>query len=75
MSFLVENRENEIPTILAALKKDGMDGQDSSDNEMAKSHARYLVGGRSNVENERLYRFGETDILHIYIVTFMFTAQ
>ncbi|CAG8525756.1 484_t:CDS:2 [Paraglomus occultum] len=57
MSFMVENREKEIPTILAALKEDGMEGQDISDNEMAKSHARYLVGGRSNVENERLYRF------------------
>jgi threonine dehydratase len=34
-----------------------MHGLDISDNEMAKSHARYLVGGRSIVENERLFRF------------------
>ncbi|CAG8439981.1 4811_t:CDS:2 [Acaulospora morrowiae] len=57
MSFGVQNREEELPQILDKLEKDGMHGQDISDNEMAKSHARYLVGGRSNVENERLYRF------------------
>lgn len=30
---------------------------DISSNELAKSHARYLVGGRSHVPNERLFRF------------------
>ncbi|CAG8434339.1 1358_t:CDS:2 [Diversispora eburnea] len=57
MSFKVENREKEVPQIIKNLEADGMNGQDISDNEMAKSHARYLVGGRSKVENERLYRF------------------
>ncbi|CAG8501052.1 4628_t:CDS:2 [Ambispora gerdemannii] len=57
MSFGVQNREKEVPEILEELRKNGMQGQDISDNEMAKSHARYLVGGRSRVENERLYRF------------------
>ncbi|CAG8478819.1 9708_t:CDS:2 [Acaulospora colombiana] len=57
MSFAVLNREKEILQILEKLEADGMHGQDISNNEMAKSHARYLVGGRSNVENERLYRF------------------
>ncbi|CAG8508654.1 12821_t:CDS:2 [Ambispora leptoticha] len=57
MSFIVQNREKEVPEILEDLQKNGMQGQDISENEMAKSHARYLVGGRSRVENERLYRF------------------
>jgi len=30
---------------------------DISSNELAKSHARYLVGGRSHVPDERLFRF------------------
>jgi threonine dehydratase len=30
---------------------------DMSDNEMAKLHVRYMVGGRAQVENERLIRF------------------
>ncbi|CAJ0834918.1 1808_t:CDS:2 [Entrophospora sp. SA101] len=57
MSFRVNNRGTELQTILENLKKDGMHGLDISDNEIAKSHARYLVGGRSIVENERLFRF------------------
>ncbi|PKC05214.1 threonine dehydratase I [Rhizophagus irregularis] len=56
-SFMVDNREQELPEILQNLKDNGMYGQDISDNEMAKCHARYLVGGRSKVENEQLYRF------------------
>lgn len=52
-------REAELACILAALEADGMPVHDISGNEMAKSHARYLVGGRKNVENERLFRFGE----------------
>jgi threonine dehydratase len=55
---MIDNREQELPEILQNLKDNGMYGQDISDNEMAKCHARYLVGGRSKVENERLYRFG-----------------
>ncbi|RHZ47080.1 hypothetical protein Glove_593g31 [Diversispora epigaea] len=57
MSFKVKNRDEEVLQIMKNLAADGMDAQDISDNEMAKSHARYLVGGRSKVENERLYRF------------------
>lgn len=30
---------------------------DLSDNELAKSHARFLIGGRCSVPNERLFRF------------------
>ena len=59
ISFKVTDREIEVPSIIAALQAEGFDGEDVSDNEMAKSHARYLVGGRSKAGslNERLYRF------------------
>ncbi|CAG8762374.1 30729_t:CDS:2 [Gigaspora margarita] len=57
MSFEVEDREKDLPSLLEKLEANGYNVQDISDNEMAKSHARYLVGGRSKVENEQLYRF------------------
>lgn len=34
-----------------------MEAVDLSDNEMAKSHARYLIGGKANVKDERIFRF------------------
>jgi threonine dehydratase len=33
------------------------DALDMSDNSIAKTHIRYMVGGRANVDNEVLYRF------------------
>ncbi|KZT57720.1 threonine dehydratase I [Calocera cornea HHB12733] len=51
------NRKQEVAEILSRVEKLGMKGMDISDNEMAKSHGRYMVGGRSNVSNERLFRF------------------
>ncbi|CAG8804274.1 27602_t:CDS:2, partial [Racocetra persica] len=57
MSFEVDDREKDLPSVLEKLEANGFYAQDISDNEMAKSHARYLVGGRSKVENEQLYRF------------------
>ena len=39
-----------------------MRGQDISDDEFAKSHARYLVGGKYNVPHERIFRFGQSDL-------------
>ncbi|KAJ1969092.1 threonine deaminase [Dimargaris xerosporica] len=57
MSFIVNNREQEIPEILAQIEARGMQAMDISDNEMAKSHARYLVGGRCQPNNERMVRF------------------
>jgi len=43
--------------VLDELERGGMKGHDISDDEMAKSHARYLIGGASDVPNERLFRF------------------
>lgn len=39
------------------LSEEGMTARDLSGDEIAKSHIRYLVGGRSNAENERLFAF------------------
>jgi len=50
---LVEKNE-----LLATLHRDGYEVVDMTDNEMAKLHIRYMVGGRGNgVKNERLFRF------------------
>jgi len=44
--------------VLAELQRGGMDGSDISDDELAKSHARHMIGGASDVPNERIFRFG-----------------
>ncbi len=44
--------------VLDGLRKRGYSVEDLSDNEMAKLHVRYMVGGRANqVPHELLYRF------------------
>lgn len=53
---------DETKKLLAALKRAGLNPIDLSDNEMAKLHVRYLVGGHApkseeNGVNELLYRF------------------
>lgn len=50
-------RDAELQSIVEALAADGMRATDISGNEMAKSHGRYLIGGRQKVPNERLFRF------------------
>ncbi|KAF8477059.1 tryptophan synthase beta subunit-like PLP-dependent enzyme [Kalaharituber pfeilii] len=57
MSITVTDRSREVPEIIARLRKQDMFATDISDDEFAKSHARYLVGGRSSVADERVYRF------------------
>lgn len=57
ISFQVTDRATEVPHILTNLEEQGFEGEDISNNEMAKSHARYMVGGRSAVPDERLFRF------------------
>jgi len=50
--------EREKNTIIRQLKAKKYPVLDMTDNEMAKLHIRYMVGGRAEgVENERLYRF------------------
>ncbi|MCW8901450.1 MAG: threonine ammonia-lyase, biosynthetic [Gammaproteobacteria bacterium] len=44
--------------LLKSLRNDNYVVEDMTDNEMAKLHVRYMVGGRGNgVKNERLFRF------------------
>ncbi|KAI0058102.1 threonine dehydratase I [Artomyces pyxidatus] len=59
LSFQLEtkSRATEVAAVLAALENEGMKGYDISDDEMAKSHARYMIGGTSEAPNERLFRF------------------
>jgi threonine dehydratase len=38
-----------------------MTAVDLSDDEFAKSHIRHMVGGKSRVPYERVFRFGEPD--------------
>jgi threonine dehydratase len=50
-------REAELTSLLSRIEAGGMKATDLSGDELAKSHVRYLVGGRSGVPNERLYMF------------------
>lgn len=52
------SRSTEVAAVLTELQQKGMHGVDISENELAKTHARYLIGGKAKVPNERLFRFG-----------------
>lgn len=50
-------RQAEIQSLFSRLAAEDMTAIDISDDELSKTHLRYLVGGRSGVENERVYTF------------------
>ncbi|KAH8682753.1 tryptophan synthase beta subunit-like PLP-dependent enzyme [Xylariales sp. PMI_506] len=50
-------RVTELETLIRRINSLGMIATDLSGDELAKSHIRYLVGGRSDVEDERVYMF------------------
>nr|WRH23594.1 L-serine dehydratase [Naematelia aurantialba] len=52
-----EARAKEVGEILESLRANGIEAVDLSEDEFAKSHVRHLVGGRSDVDNERMFRF------------------
>ena len=53
----IRNRED-AHEVLAELRKHGYETSDLSENEVAKLHVRYMVGGRApGIENERICRF------------------
>ncbi|EDO17046.1 hypothetical protein Kpol_530p16 [Vanderwaltozyma polyspora DSM 70294] len=56
-SFSVVDREKEIKQVMQQIHALGFEAVDISENEMAKSHGRYLVGGASKVPNERIIAF------------------
>jgi len=60
LSFILHtnDRAQEVADVLERLAKEDMQGVDISDDELAKAHGRYLVGGRADVEHERVFRFG-----------------
>ncbi|KAL8927918.1 MAG: hypothetical protein Q9172_001144 [Xanthocarpia lactea] len=50
-------RAEELSDLIERLEHNGMKAEDLSGDELAKTHIRYLVGGRSDVRDERLYKF------------------
>lgn len=52
-------REKEVNELLEKMAEAGMQGLDLSDDEFAKSHVRHMIGGKVDLPEERLYRFGE----------------
>ena len=57
MSVNASDRSDVLSKLIKRLKNDNMEAIDVSGDELAKSHIRYLVGGRSGVQDERLYMF------------------
>jgi threonine dehydratase len=43
------SREAELANVFARLQENGMEAQDLTDNEIAKSHGRFMIGGRAKV--------------------------
>jgi threonine dehydratase len=50
-------RARDLPELISRLAADGMTATDLSQDELAKSHIRYLVGGRSSAADEHLFMF------------------
>jgi threonine dehydratase len=50
-------RDVTLDNLLARLELEGMKAIDLSNDEVTKSHLRYLVGGRSDVPDERVFSF------------------
>lgn len=57
ISVSAATRSRDVVDLIQRLGQEGMTARDISGDELAKSHIRYLVGGRSNAENERLFAF------------------
>lgn len=58
MSFNVQDREKEVAEVLHGINEfPGFFAQDISDNELAKTHIRYMTGGSTYVPGERLFSF------------------
>lgn len=57
VSLNAASRSRDLADLIERLEGEDMVAKDLSDDEVAKSHIRYLVGGRSAVANERLFQF------------------
>ncbi|PVU85078.1 hypothetical protein BB560_007159 [Smittium megazygosporum] len=57
MCFNVKDRKLELPQIFASMEKQGFIVSDISDNELAKDHGRYMIGGKIHLDHEYLLSF------------------
>ncbi|KLJ12242.1 threonine ammonia-lyase, biosynthetic [Blastomyces silverae] len=57
ISLSTSTGTEDLGVIVNQLLQGGMVAEDLSDNELAKTHIRYLAGGRSSVVDERLFMF------------------
>ncbi|KAF2834280.1 threonine dehydratase-like protein [Patellaria atrata CBS 101060] len=57
LSLNAASRSQDLQDLVARLEEKGMTATDLSGDELAKSHIRYLVGGRSAIKDELLYMF------------------
>jgi threonine dehydratase len=57
ISLSASTGRDDLAKIMAELVRGGMSPRDLSDDELAKRHVRFLVGGRSDVTDERLFMF------------------
>ena len=57
ISVQAATRDEDLRDLFLRLQEDGMAANDLSDNELAKSHIRYAVGGLSTCADERVYAF------------------
>ena len=53
----LSGRRSEREAVMDDLRRAGFDVVDMTDNEMAKLHVRFMVGGRASMPDERLFRF------------------
>lgn len=57
ISLSASTGQKDLANIINQLTKGGMSAKDLSDDELAKRHLRFLVGGRCEVPDERLFMF------------------
>lgn len=57
VSISAASRNRDLTSLISRLASEGMTAKDLSQDELAKSHIRYMNGGRSNVADERLFTF------------------
>ncbi|KAK2736249.1 threonine deaminase [Myotisia sp. PD_48] len=57
ISLSVSSDAYDLDSLNTQLQQGGMVASDLSDDELAKTHIRYLAGGRSDVPDERLFMF------------------
>jgi len=57
VEFAAATRERDLAQLISQLEKLGMPAEDLSGDELAKSHVRYMIGGKSGVADEKLFTF------------------